>query len=1035
MLQQNYAVIQREHHENQCHICSGSHFIYHCKRFAGLSISDKYKEIYKNKLCSNCLRIGHQRYECRSSPCKKCNLKHNTLLHENRSARNKNHENQSVNNQSGNVAGNSYETVCTTVNTNQILLSTATIFIANRKGEFHECTCLLDSGSQSNLLSKSLCEKLGLNLQKTSVPLTSINQNVTKIEYKTRTVIKSRVTSFETELLFLVVPVITERLPLVSFNKQSINYPKNIRLADENFHLSKTIDVLLGAGVFFDLLGAGKIRLGKHMPMFIETSLGWICSGNINLGKVDQTKTVCNLSTIDEHLNEVLVKFWKLEDIEEGKILSREENQCEEYFKTTTMRNHDGRYVVRLPFNENKDIVLGDSKNMCYQRFQYLENRLSRDVQLKDEYDRFMREYDELDHMSIKCSFHEDDSKADVSYFMPHHAVVKPSSTTTKTRVVFDASAKTSSNVALNDKLLIGPLVQNDLFSITLRLRLRKVVLSADIKMMYRQILIHPDDQSYQQIIWRYDKEEEPKVYTLKTVTYGTASAPYLATRCLEQLAQDNAQVYPHTSNVIKTSFYMDDLLVSFDTIEQAIECYRELTQILGSAGFELRKFSSNERDILDYIMNNSNSHDENLVLHHEKELKTLGIVWNANKDCLTYNIEVNNFNRSKITKRTVLSVIAQIYDPFGLIGPVVVKAKCILQELFKLQSDWDSLIPDSLEESFLDFVSHIPDLRNISVNRKVLVDNPNYIEMLGFCDASERAYGCVIYLYSENELGENDCKLLCAKSRVAPLHKVTLPRLELLAAHLLAKLSKIVRSALDIRINEIRLYTDSTIVLSWLKIEPSQLKTFVGNRVAQILDKTDIRQWNHIKGTLNPADIISRGANPQELLDMHSWWNGVCIDKLNRLNDNFERVSMENLPEVKKSSITLLVKVKCDEKRDIDLIVDNYSSLNKIIRIVAYILRFINRTRLKIMPASPCLNDSELKEALTILIKHSQEVTFADEINCIKNSKNVDKNSKITNLHPFIDNKGVLRVGGRLSASDLDFEQRHPIICQINID
>nr|CAI5818585.1 unnamed protein product [Callosobruchus analis] len=726
MLQQNYAVIQREHHENQCHICSGSHFIYHCKRFAGLSISDKYKEIYKNKLCSNCLRIGHQRYECRSSPCKKCNLKHNTLLHENRRQdatqaqgtetaidiqNSNNRQTSTINMRDSHSNENTVfanfsnetdlsETVCTTVNTNQILLSTATIFIANRKGEFHECTCLLDSGSQSNLLSKSLCEKLGLNLQKTSVPLTSINQNVTKIEYKTRTVIKSRVTSFETELLFLVVPVITERLPLVSFNKQSINYPKNIRLADENFHLSKTIDVLLGAGVFFDLLGAGKIRLGKHMPMFIETSLGWICSGNINLGKVDQTKTVCNLSTIDEHLNEVLVKFWKLEDIEEGKILSREENQCEEYFKTTTMRNHDGRYVVRLPFNENK-------------------------------------------------------------------------------------------------------------------------------------------------IIWRYDKEEEPKVYTLKTVTYGTASAPYLATRCLEQLAQDNAQVYPHTSNVIKTSFYMDDLLVSFDTIEQAIECYRELTQILGSAGFELRKFSSNERDILDYIMNNSNSHDENLVLHHEKELKTLGIVWNANKDCLTYNIEVNNFNRSKITKRTVLSVIAQIYDPFGLIGPVVVKAKCILQELFKLQSDWDSLIPDSLEESFLDFVSHIPDLRNISVNRKVLVDNPNYIEMLGFCDASERAYGCVIYLYSENELGENDCKLLCAKSRVAPLHKVTLPRLELLAAHLLAKLSKIVRSALDIRINEIRLYTDSTIVLSWLKIEPSQLKTFVGNRVAQILDKTAQQFWN----------------------------------------------------------------------------------------------------------------------------------------------------------------------------------------------
>lgn len=216
--------------------------------------------------------------------------------------------------------------------------------------------------------------------------------------------------------------------------------------------------------------------------------------------------------------------------------------------------------------------------------------------------------------------------------------------------------------------------------------------------MMYRCVNIHENERCFQKILWRYSCQEPIKVYSLNTVTYGTSSAPFQATRCLVELANNSELQYPRTSKIIRHSFYMDDLLVSVNSDKEALLIYHEITSILEKANFHLRKWSSNSRDILNTILTlNDNQNRDNLILcHNDKELKTLGIAWDPDQDVLKYSISVK-FNNEKCTKRTILSSISQIFDPLGLVGPAMIQAKLLIQSLWKLELGWGEEIPDHL--------------------------------------------------------------------------------------------------------------------------------------------------------------------------------------------------------------------------------------------------------------------------------------------------------------------------------------------------
>ncbi|XP_062538557.1 uncharacterized protein LOC134206842 [Armigeres subalbatus] len=210
----------------------------------------------------------------------------------------------------------------------------------------------------------------------------------------------------------------------------------------------------------------------------------------------------------------------------------------------------------------------------------------------------FLQEYESLDHME------EVNSRASCSpqFFLPHHAIHRPESSTTKTRIVFDGSCRSSTSLSLNEILFVGPTVQPALYSTVINIRLPRYAVTADAEKMFRQIWVHPEDRMYQQILFRTNPSESVRIYQLKTVTYGLASLPFHATRVLNQLAIDEGERFPLADPVTRKGTYVDDVLTGHDDMNLLVETCRQLMEILRIADLVLRKWATNDTSVLSYV-------------------------------------------------------------------------------------------------------------------------------------------------------------------------------------------------------------------------------------------------------------------------------------------------------------------------------------------------------------------------------------------------------------------------------------------------
>ncbi|XP_025406730.1 uncharacterized protein LOC112680757 [Sipha flava] len=288
-----------------------------------------------------------------------------------------------------------------------------------------------------------------------------------------------------------------------------------------------------------------------------NTTFGWIISGPVPTEQIynEARFTSCFITT-SAWLNESMPRQSKAED----------EVRCENHFKMTHQRQNDGRFIVSLPFRDDTD-QLGRSMELALNRFLSLKRKFQRFPEFHNEYCAFINDYLALGHMSPII---DPVLNTGEYYYLPHHAVFKSSSTTTKLRVVFDASMKTSTNLSLNDVLLRGPVIQPDLFDIVLRFRLHVVVITADVAKMYRQVLVKESDREYQRILWRDSPDKPMGHFRLNTVTYGTVPASFLATRVLKELAIANVSQDPKASNSIMKDFYMDDYISGANDVKEA---------------------------------------------------------------------------------------------------------------------------------------------------------------------------------------------------------------------------------------------------------------------------------------------------------------------------------------------------------------------------------------------------------------------------------------------------------------------------------
>ncbi|XP_058457004.1 uncharacterized protein LOC131434353 [Malaya genurostris] len=429
---------------------------------------------------------------------------------------------------------------------------------------------------------------------------------------------------------------------------------------------------------------------------------------------------------------------------------------------------------------------------------------------------------------------------------------------------------------------MVGPVVQQDLLSITIRFRFRRLAIVADVEKMYRMVKVQPNDQHLQRILWRDSPDETLRTYELTTVTYGTASAPYLATKCLQTLAKENEANNPRAARVLKDDFYVDDMLSGADNVEDGKQLIHEMIELTSSGGFTLRKWISNEPQLLEDLP--KTLLDDRVTLELDKSsapVKTLGLLWEPMTDRFVFRPPKWNDN-SPITKRIVLADTARLFDPLGLIGPVIVQAKIFLQNLWKQKCEWDEPLAPEFQRFWLEHRRNLLALESLHIPRWTGFSSTlNKSEIHGFCDASEAAYGACLYLRSTNNDGSIIVRLITSKSRVAPIEdpgrkkkKQSIPRLELSSALLLSHLYEKLVHSMQISIPAY-FWTDSMIVKCWLSSLPSRWQSFVANRVSEIQHITKKGVWNHISGIENPADIISRGMTPAQLQYQRLWFEG----------------------------------------------------------------------------------------------------------------------------------------------------------------
>ncbi|XP_050676437.1 uncharacterized protein LOC126973267 [Leptidea sinapis] len=330
-----------------------------------------------------------------------------------------------------------------------------------------------------------------------------------------------------------------------------------------------------------------------------------------------------------------------------------------------------------MPLKEGPEKALGDSYYIAKKCLESLERKLIKQPSLKEKYKEFINEYADLGHLTKI-------NRPEFGYFMPHHAVIREKSETTKLRVVFNASSKTHTGKSLNDILMVGPVVQSDLISILLRFREHKYVLTGDIEKMFRQTEITPSQRHLQLILWREDCNQPIDILRLNTVTYGTASAPFLSSRCLLQLANecDDESI----ARIIKSDFYADDLNTGADTVERLQHIYKNVVEVLDSACLPIRKFRTNCPQLF------HNETDSGKPMDFYKDSSVLGLNWSPTADQLQFSTDLTP--SPQITKRTVISTTCKVFDPLGLLCPCVIIAKIILQELWSSKLDWDDPVP-----------------------------------------------------------------------------------------------------------------------------------------------------------------------------------------------------------------------------------------------------------------------------------------------------------------------------------------------------
>ncbi|XP_062541184.1 uncharacterized protein LOC134209208 [Armigeres subalbatus] len=1039
----------------QCVVCEGTcSSVAKCKRFEEFSYDSKWATVKECKLCRKCLR-KHNGSCKQSKPCgtNGCEFLHHPLLHNTKKHEAPRPLPRTVVDTNKSQAETRRANLSCNVHQGQseILFRIVPVMLYGPTKAIRTYA-FVDDGSELTLMEQSLSDELGVQGPTKSLCLRWTG-GTQKLEQQSQQ-INLQISGVHNSTKYELSGVCT--MPSLQIRPQTLlladiqaKYPYLKGLPLESY---REISPRILIGLDHAKLGhAIKSREGKdHEPIAVKTRLGWMVFGNCT-GEEKSERYVnhhsvhiceCKRDT-DNDLHKVVKSYFSLDSLgvaKPDKLLVSHQDQRAQTLLETTTRYLGGRYESGLLWKYD-EVRLPDSKSMALNRWRCLHNRMKQNPILLEALKAIIDDHVSKGYVR-KLTKEELQTPRSRIWYLPIFPVVNPNKPT-KMRLVWDAAA-TVHGVSLNSCLLKGPDQLTSLLSVLIQFREFRIAVSGDIREMFHQVSIRERDQHCQRFLWADGKQvSEPSVYVVQVMTFGACCSPSTAQYVKNTNAKRFHRDYPAAVNAIIKRHYVDDMLVSVESTEEAIKLVSDVTRIHASAGFEMRNWISNSQTVLSAV-SKGDTNEKNLNIGDESTTeKVLGMWWDTSKDCFTYKIsrrydeELISGNR-RPTKREILRTLMMVFDPLGLIAHVLMFLKVLLQEIWRTSVGWDDPIEDPQFEKWVHWLAIFPQITSIEIPRCYRLLTPlrddTGAQMHTFVDASENGFAAAVYLRFEN-CGIVECALVGAKTRVAPLKFLSIPRSELQAAVIGVRFADTVSKSLSINISQRVFWTDSKDVLCWLRSDHRRYSQFVAFRVSEILETTDVNEWHWVPTKHNVADEGTKWKRTPNLASDSRWFRGpeFLMQKKEVWPVNpFARKSTDE--EIRPH---LLFHTQAREPA---IHPENFSKWADLLRVTAYTLRFINNLkrsgRGKPRVSGP-LNKGDFIDAENNLFRHAQSAAFAEEITILAKNrslrnpvKSISRSSLLYQWCAFLDENNVLRVKGRTKAcAFIDRDAAEPII------
>ena len=945
-----------------------------------------------------------------------------------------------------------------------VLLQTAKGYVSSTSAPENIAVArlVLDSGSKHSYVTERLRDKLKLpaiTQETLTIKVFGDEEGTLQTCDVVQFCIRSPYDERSAYVTAYVVPVLCAPLSDQAISSAVDNYPhlKGLWLADFPAKRNEQLDcdVLIGSNYYWHFLSGRCVR-GETGPVALESILGWILSGPVH-GDNEMGSTQINLAEthvlkldVERNKNETTLidqisKFWDLESIG---IKGNEANVYQSFEDEVAFV--DGRYQIKLPWKP-EHAVLPDNFQLSKKRLLSSFSKLKANPKLLQEYDTIIKDQEQrgiIERVDTK-----QECEVGKTTYLPHHPVIRQDKTTTKIRVVFDASAKDRSGTSLNSCLYTGPCLLKTVAEIVTRFRLYPIALTSDIEKAFLMISVWPPDRDALRFLWPDDvnaHSAQTVIYRFARVVFGVSCSPFLLNATLKRHIEGYFESHPEVCSRLMSSLYADDVNTGGYTEAEVIELYKISKQIMKDGGFNLRKWLSNSKEVMSEINTrevkeeskppvymNITEDDQSFAKTSLKQTeavdnegtKVLGLIWDTEADTFIFNFEnlTAKTREAPATKRTILGMIAKISDPLGWIAPITPPLRMFLQKLFQANIQWDETISDDLAKEWNSLFSRIDRTQKLIIPRYYfgnVTAKPLEIELFGFCDSSELSYAAVVYAKIKVN-GQARTSLVMSKSRVAPLAKLTIPRLELLSALILGRLRITVKASFDpvFNVKIMRCWTDSITALYWIRGDEREWKLFVENRVMEIRNLVSKDLWHHCPGEQNPADLPTRTSHPAKLEQNINWFHGPAWLSMERASwpshQNNVEPSEDCLAEIKplaKEHTALLVQV--EKHHTISKVVDceRFSSYKTLLRVTAYVIRFVEHCR-----GIKNEEDLSLKE-----IQRAENYWIYDMQGTIAKKKLEELQTQIGS---FPDENCIIRCKGRLQNSNLTYESKHPIL------